>query len=50
MDVINSVVESQKNKQKLNMVSDKESREKLERLLFIYDDVVGDQQLKSHSS
>lgn len=50
MKVIDSVVESQKRQAKLNMVSDKDSRKKLERLLFIYDDVVGDSQLKSHSS
>ncbi len=48
MNVIDGVVETQKNKQKLNMVSDKSTWKPLDHILFLFDDCVGDENLKSH--
>lgn len=50
MDLIQSIVEDQKKKQKINMASKKKDRIKIERILFLYDDILGDSQLKSHQS
>lgn len=42
MDLIQTIVNKQKKIQKRNMATPKEDREEIKRLLFIYDDILGD--------
>lgn len=42
MDVIRGVVEEQKKIKKMNMSAEKKYRYKLQNVLFIYDDILGD--------
>ena len=50
MQVIRGVVDEQKKLKKLNMAVNKKGRKKIEKILMIYDDILGDSQLKSHQS
>jgi hypothetical protein len=48
MEKIKNVVEQQKQLKKMNMAATKNKRYKIESYLFIYDDILGDSQLKSY--
>lgn len=50
MQVIRNVVDEQKKLKRINMSSTKEFRTEIPKILMIYDDVLGDAQLKSHAS
>lgn len=50
MQIIEDIIEQQKKIKQLNMACDKHSRQELKRILIIYDDVIGDEQLKSDKS
>lgn len=50
MEYIQKLINKQKKIQRRNMASKKEDREKVDKLLFIYDDILGDAQMKSHQS
>jgi len=50
MGVIGGLVEAQKKIKKNNMTMKKSHRKTVEKLLFIYDDILGDSQLKSYQS
>jgi len=50
MNLIENVVSEQKRLKKMNMALPKEKRIPLRKMLFIYDDILGDDQLKSHKS
>jgi hypothetical protein len=50
MELVKSIVGQQKNLQKYNMATTKNKRYNIKRVLLIYDDVLGDAQLKSYQS
>lgn len=50
MDIVWSICDAQRGKQLRNMASEKKDWQEIPKVLIIYDDVVGDAQLKSHQS
>lgn len=50
MEVIKSIVDGQKSLQLQNMSVQKDERINIKNVLLIYDDIIGDDQLKSYQS
>lgn len=50
MNIIKDIVEGQKIIQKQNMSVSKQNRIDIKKVLIIYDDIIGDEQLKSYNS